>query len=76
MAPSSALSNTATWAPAVGPGVTLVGLTIGFLPLPIIAVALRLWARKINRKKLEFNDWAAVTGAVRTVPAVLGMAQC
>lgn len=54
----------ANWAPAVGPGVTLVIFTVVFLPLPVIAVGLRLWARQITHKTLEFNDWAVIVGAV------------
>lgn len=57
--------STATWVPAVGPGKTLVAFTAVFLPLPVISIFLRLWARQIMRKRLEFNDYSLIAGAVK-----------
>jgi hypothetical protein len=59
-------TRTATLAPAVGPGVTVIVFSAITWPLPIIAVILRLWARNIQQNRLEFNDYAAIVGMVST----------
>lgn len=35
-----------------------------FLALDYVAVGLRLWARRLKRKSLEFNDYAILTALV------------
>ena len=63
----SFVANTATSAPAINGGVTLVVFVLISLPLPVITVIMRLWARHMNHRGLEFNDWAAIIGAVRAL---------
>lgn len=64
--------------PPKGGGITLVVFCFIFAPLCCVATVLRLWARRLKRKKLEFNDYAillgtvlAVANAVLTILAVL-----
>ena len=41
-----------------------------FTVLAIIAVCLRLWARRLTKRPLAFTDWAAIIALVRIDRAV------
>lgn len=47
-----------------GGGITLVIFVCLFLPLTIIATVFRIWARRLKRKQLEINDYAAIIATV------------
>ncbi|CAN8100574.1 unnamed protein product [Discula destructiva] len=53
-----------TYPPIAPDAVQLLIICWVFTPLAIIAVGLRLWARRINRQKLVFNDWAIIAALV------------
>lgn len=45
----------------------VAGLAAAMLPLPIIAVALRLWSRKIKKAGLGADDFTIFPAMVRSV---------
>ena len=45
-------------------GAKLVIIETIFIFLDILAVAGRLWSRRIQRKSLEFNDWSIIVALV------------
>ena len=52
--------------PATGEslGITVIVLDAVFLTLAAIAICFRLWARKLNRLSLCFNDYAIIAAWV------------
>lgn len=46
-------------------GITLLFLSIFSLLLASIAIALRVWVRRMKRATLEFNDWLLFGAWVR-----------
>lgn len=46
-------------------GAEWIAIETPFLLLALAAVALRLWARKLKRRTLEFNDYAILVAIVR-----------
>ena len=42
-----------------------------FSALAIVAVGLRLWARRLTKRQLVFNDWAAIAALVRRSPLAM-----
>jgi branched-subunit amino acid transport protein len=46
-------------------GTEWIAVETPFLLLALVAVALRLWARKLKRRTLEFNDYAILVAIVR-----------
>ena len=45
-------------------GARLIVILTIFVFLDILTVGLRLWARRIKKKKLALNDWAIIAGLV------------
>lgn len=43
-----------------GAGATIVVVETVFSCLALVAVLLRIWARRLKRRKLALNDWAAI----------------
>lgn len=43
-----------------GAGATIVVIETVFSCLALVAVLLRIWARRLKRRKLALNDWAAI----------------
>ena len=52
--------------PGNGRARALLGASILFLILPPIFVALRIWARRLKRTPLCFNDYAIIVALVST----------
>lgn len=44
----------------------MIGLGLGFLVLPIVAVALRLWAKYIGRRSFQADDYIILVALVNT----------
>ena len=53
--------------PHQGRARALLGASLIFLVLPPIFVALRLWARRLKRTSLCFNDYAIIFAMVSTL---------
>ncbi|KAF2865367.1 hypothetical protein BDV95DRAFT_623880 [Massariosphaeria phaeospora] len=51
----------------VGGGIALIVIASIFIPLTVLTVALRLWARQKLRQKLELNDYLILIGAIFAV---------
>ena len=56
----------------------MVGLGVAFLILPVIAVGLRLWAKKLGPKGLAWDDYLTVMALVSAtnasrLPAIDGL---
>ena len=47
-----------------GQGVMLVALSVIFLALGLIAVALRLWSRRLMKARLGLNDYLVLLAMV------------
>lgn len=43
----------------------VLGVAITFAILPVIAVCLRILARHISHRKLDFSDWLIIAATVR-----------
>ena len=52
--------------PVKGNGIKVVIVETVFTFLSVIAVILRIWARRITKKVLAINDWAAISACVRS----------
>ena len=50
-------------------GTMLIIVLSVFLFFDLLVVGLRLWARRIKKKKLALNDWAIILSLVRTKSA-------
>lgn len=48
-------------------GVTLLVVSYTFLPLTVITVLLRIWARRLKKTTLQLNDYAIIIGSVRVI---------
>ncbi len=48
-------------------GAERIAVETPFLLLAFVTVALRLWARKLKRRTLEFNDYAILVAMVRQI---------
>ena len=46
-------------------GTQRIIVEVVFLALDYVAVGLRLWARRLKHRSLEFNDYAILTALVR-----------
>ena len=49
----------------------LLGAYVLFLILPAIFVTLRIWARRLKRTPLCFNDYAIILALVSTLSRIL-----
>lgn len=49
-----------------GNGIKVVIVETVFTFLSVIAVILRIWARRITKKVLAINDWTAISACVRS----------
>ena len=47
--------------------VTIVVVETVFSSLAIVAIGLRIWARRLMKRRLSLNDWAAVAALVTKV---------
>ena len=45
-------------------GIKLLVVVVVFLALAIVAVGLRIWARRIKRSKLQWNDYSIILALV------------
>ncbi|KAF2233364.1 hypothetical protein EV356DRAFT_568024 [Viridothelium virens] len=51
-------------------GRTLIIILAVFLILDLLAVGIRIWARRLTSKSLELNDWAIIAGTIFIVGEV------
>lgn len=52
-------------------GTQRIIVEVVFLALDFIAVGLRLWARRLKRRSLEFNDYAILAALVLALDSAL-----
>ena len=45
----------------------MIGLGIGFIILPIVAVALRIWAKLLGKRRIAWDDYLICAGMVSTI---------
>jgi hypothetical protein len=53
--------------PVKGNGIKIVIVETTSTFLSVIAVILRIWARRITKKELAINDWAAIGACVQSL---------
>ena len=51
----------------------MIGLGIAFLVLPAVAVGFRVWAKKLGRKGLAFDDYLIFVALVRALRGELNL---
>lgn len=50
-----------------GAGATIVVIETVFSFLALVAVLLRVWARRLKKRQLALNDWAAMAALVSNI---------
>ena len=53
-----------------GGGPTIVIIQSVFIFLTLVPVLLRLWARRLKKRQLVLNDWAAVAALARSIQSL------
>jgi hypothetical protein len=68
--------NALIYRPPVDGGITLTVFCSILIPLTVLAIVTRFWARSLLRKSLELNDYLVAAGAVlaigNAVTSILG----
>ena len=64
--------------PATGDslGIAVIAIDAVFLTLAAVALALRLWSRRINGQSLCLNDYAVLLAWVYTLPYRSPLGEC